>query len=50
MLLKGIPIPVHDLFKAACYKRGKSMKTVFVEMMRRYIKESEELNLKGQSQ
>lgn len=37
LYIRPVPRGVKDMFRAACVKRGKSMKEVIVEFMKEYI-------------
>lgn len=38
LFVTGIPLNVKLLFKAKCYRRGKSIKKVIIELMKEYAK------------
>ncbi len=42
MLIQGLPQTTKAAFKAACAKRGVSMRDVFIEFMRTYAQREEE--------
>jgi hypothetical protein len=39
MLIQGLPQSTREYFKAACAMRGRSMRDVIIELMRRYVEE-----------
>lgn len=42
--IRGVKRPVKDLFHAACLRRGKTMKDVIVDFMKRYAEKEGNLN------